>query len=151
MRKRIVSALFFLAAAGAGTLPTGWKAIKDSKGLCQIAVPANWTPGAENTGSAVFQDASVAIAVVTSQPGQTFRPLSDTMLKWMNVPKDKVFENSATRVFYQDRTGHDASEPSALSAMVPGKGGACSSRVVFLSTVPEETVKKIALSVGPVE
>jgi hypothetical protein len=35
--------------------------------------------------------------------------------------------------------------------MAPGKGGACSSRVVFLSTVPEETAKKIAVSVGPVE
>ena len=147
----MVSALFFLAAAAAGTIPAGWKAIKDSKGLCQIAVPANWTPGAENTGSAVFEDASVAIAVVTSQPGQTFRPLSDSVLKWMNIPKDKVFENSATRVFYQDRTGRDTSEPSALSAMVPVKGGTCSSRVMYLSTVPEETVKKIALSVGPVE
>ena len=147
----MVSTLFFLAAPLAGTIPAGWKAIRDSKGLCQIAVPANWTAGAENTGSAVFQDASVAIAVVTSQPGQTFKPLSDSILKWMNIPKDKVFENSATRVFYQDRTGRDASEPSALSAMVPVKGGACSSRVVFLATVPEETVKKIALSVGPAE
>jgi len=147
----MVSALFFLVAAAAGGVPEGWKTIKDSKGLCQIAVPADWTPGAENTGSAVFQDASVAIAVVTSQPGQTYRPLSDAMLKLMNIPKDKLFENSATRLFYQDRTGRDSSEPSALSVMAPGKGGACSSRVVFLPTVPEETAKKIAVSVGPVE
>jgi hypothetical protein len=148
----MVPALSFLvAAAAAGSIPEGWKAIKDSKGLCRIAVPADWTAGAENTGSAVFQDASVAIAVVTSQPGQTYRPLSDAMLKLMNIPKEKLFENSATRLFYKDRTGRDASEPSALSVMTPGKGGACSSRVVFLSSVPEETAKKIALSVGPVE
>jgi hypothetical protein len=35
--------------------------------------------------------------------------------------------------------------------MAPGKGCACSSRVAFLATVPEETAKKIAVSVGPVE
>jgi hypothetical protein len=147
----MVSALSFLVAAAAGTTPAGWKTIKDSKGLCQIAVPADWTAGAENSGSAVLQDASVAIAVVTSQPGQTYRPLSDAMLKMMDIPKDKLFENSATRIFYKDRTGRDASEPSALSVMAPGKGGTCSSRVVFLSSVPEETARKIAVSVGPVE
>lgn len=153
MRKCLVPALFFLvaAAAPAASIPAGWKAIKDSKGLCRIAVPADWTPGPENTGSAVFQDATVAIAVVTSQPGQTYRPLSDAIVRLMNIPRDKMFENSATRLFYQDRTGRDASEPSSLSVMTPGKGGTCSSRVVFLSSVPEETVKKIALSVGPVE
>jgi hypothetical protein len=151
MRKFIVFALFFLAAAGGGTIPAGWKTIKDSKSLCQIAIPASWTPGAENTGSALFEDASVAIAIVTSQPGQTFKPISESLLRGMNVPKEKVFENSATRAFYQDRTGRDASEQSALSAMVPGKGGTCSSRVSFLPSVPEETARKIVLSVGPVE
>lgn len=151
MRKFIVFTLFFLPAAGAGTIPVGWKTIKDSKGLCQIAVPANWTPGAENTGSAVFEDASTAIAVVTSQPGQTFKPIAESMLRGMNIPKEKVFENSATRSFYQDRTGRDASEQSSLSAMVPGKGGTCSSRVAFLPGVTEETARKIVLSIGPVE
>jgi len=149
----MVAALSFLVAAtaAAASIPAGWQTVKDSKGLCQIAVPANWTPAAENTGSAVYQDASVAIAVVTSQPGQAYRPFSDTMLKLMNISRDKLFENSATRIFYQDRTGRDPNEPNALSVMTPGKSGACSSRVVFLGTVPEETAKKIALSVGPVE
>jgi hypothetical protein len=151
MRKFIVDTLIFLAAAGGATIPPGWKAVKDAKGVCQIAVPKEWVPGAENTGSAVLQDASVAIAVVTSQQGQTFRPISESMLKLLNVPKDKLFENSATRTFFQDRTGRDASEPNSLSAMVPGKVCTCSSRVVFLPSVPEETAKKIALSVGPVE
>jgi hypothetical protein len=151
MRKFIVSTLFFLTVAQAGVVPSGWKAIKDPKGLCQILVPIAWTPAGENTGSAVFQDASVAIAVVSSQPGQTYKPIADSMLRMMEIPKDKIFENSATRVFYQDRTGHDASEPSALSVMAPGKGGTCSSRVVFLPSVTEEIAKKIALSIGPVD
>jgi hypothetical protein len=140
-----------VVAAATGGIPQGWKTIKDAKGLCQVAVPAEWTAGAENSGSAVFQDATVAIAVVTSQPGQTYRPLSDNMIKMLNIPKEKLFENSAVRLFYKDKTGRDANEPSAVSVMAPGKGGTCSSRVVFLSSVPEETARKIALSVGPVE
>jgi len=145
----MVPALFFLVAAAA--IPAGWKPVKDSKGLCQIAVPEEWTAGAENTGSAVFHDATVAIAVVTSQPGQTYRPLSDSMLRMMNIPKANLFENSATRIFYRDKTGRDANDPGSLSVMAPGKGCTCSSRVAFVSSVPDDTAKKIALSVGPVE
>jgi len=151
MRSCGLSALFslLLAAEVTPSLPVGWKVIKDSKGTCQIAVPTDWTPS-ENPGSAVFQDATVAIAVVTTQPGQTLKPLSESMQKILGIAKDKLFENTTKRIYYQDKVVRNATDSNAFIAMVPGKGGTCSSRVVFLSVVPEDTAKKITLSVGPV-
>ena len=88
MRSCGLSALFslLLAAEVTPSVPAGWKVIKDSKGACQIAVPADWTPS-ENPGSAAFQDATIAIAVVTTQPGQTLKPLSESMQKILAIAK----------------------------------------------------------------
>ena len=72
------------------------------------------------------------------------------MQKLMRIAKDKIFENSAKRIFYQDKMARDLADTNAFSTMVPGKNGTCSARVVFLSSVSEETAKKIALSLGPV-
>ena len=139
-----------LSAASDQTAPSAGKLVKDVKGSCQILVPETWTPSNENTGSAVLQDSSNTIAVVTSQPGQVFKPLTESLQKLMRIPKDKMFENSAKRIFYQDKVVRDLADTNAFSIMVPGKNGTCSARVVFLSNISEETAKKIALSLGPV-
>lgn len=146
-----VLALFalWLPAFLPASLPSGWKLLKDSKGACQISIPEDWEISSDQAGFAVLHDASTAIAVVTSQPGQAFKPLSDTVVKLMGLRKEKIFENSATRVFYQDKIPASSSDTKALSAMVPGKTGTCSARVVYLAEVPEETARKIVLSVGP--
>ena len=41
-------------------------------------------------------------------------------------------------------------DSNAYSAAVPGSGGTCSCHVVFLPSVPQETARKIVLSLGPV-
>ena len=150
MRYSGLLALFalWLPAMSDQPVPAGWKAIKDSKSACQILVPGDWAPFEENSGSAILQDASTAIAVVTSQPGQTFKPLTESIQKLLRIPKDRLFENSVRRIFYQDKIARDAKDTNAFSAMVPGKNGTCSSRVVFVSSVSEETAKKITLSIG---
>jgi hypothetical protein len=140
----------FARLAPAQTIPASWKVVKDSKSFCQIAVPPEWTPFGENSGAAVLKEASNAIAVVTSQPGQEFKPLPESIVRSLELPKDKLFENSAKRVFYQDRIAKSAEETNAVSASVPRKGGTCSCHVVFASSVAEEVAKKIALSLGPV-
>jgi len=152
MRKIIVATLLFLGIlrASGDSIPTNWKIIKDSKSVCQIAVPENWTAGADNTGSAYLQDPTVAIAVVTSQPTQAFKPISDSMLHLLNVTKESLFENSAKRVFYQDRPNASAPDSHSLNIMVPGRTGTCSARVVYPPTVPEDTARKIALTLAPV-
>ncbi len=132
------------------SLPEGWKVVKDSKAACQILVPDKWDVASENAGSAVLHDASTAIAVVTSQPGQAFKPLTESLLKILRISRSKLFENSARRVFYQDKTALDPSDTNSFSIMVPGKAGTCSARVVFVAEVTEETARRIALSVAPV-
>jgi len=152
MRECIVPTLIllFIQAAPAQTVPAGWKVVKDSKSLCQIAVPPEWAPLGENSGAAVFKDSNTGIAVVTSQPGQAFKPLPESIIRSLEVPKDKMFENSAKRIFYQDRTGKGTEETSAMSASVPRKDGTCSCHVQFVPSVGEDIAKKIALSLGPV-
>jgi len=151
MGKIIVATLLFLGAARAsGDIPANWKIVKDSKGACQISVPENWTVGEDNTGSAYWQAPSVAIVVVTSQPNQQFKPVADFMLtRTMNVPKENVFENSAKRVFFQDRLSPTGPDTRSLSVMVPGRTGTCSAHLVLSSTVTDETGKKIAFSLAP--
>ena len=146
-----VFALFALLLPGAApaTEPAVWKVLKDSKGACQITVPEDWDFSPSEAGWAVLHDSTTAIAVVTSQPGQAFKPLPESLLKMMDIPKARVFENSAKRVYYQDKVAASATDTKAFSVMVPGKAGTCSSRVVFLPEVPEETARKIVLSVGP--
>ena len=152
MRECIVSTLillFGLTAAGQ-TVPASWQVLKDSKGSCQISVPPEWEPLAETPGAAVFHDATTAIAVVTSQPGQIFKPLSDSLQRLFAIRKEKMFENTPKRIFYQDRISRDANDQNAFSASVPGKGGTCSCRVVFLPGVSAEIARQIALSLGAV-
>src|SRR5215471_14542889 len=109
MRYFGLCALFalWLPAMSDQSAPKDWKVVKESKGACEISVPADWTQSEENSGSAVLQEASNAIAVVTSQPGQTFKPLTEAMQKLLRIPKDRLFENSPRRIFYQDRIARD--------------------------------------------
>jgi hypothetical protein len=152
MRYFRVFALCALLLPGAApdSLPAGWKLVKDPKGACQITVPEAWDSSSDHAGSAVLRDATTAIAVVTSQPGQAFKPIPESLLRVLRIPKEKIFENSAKRVYYQDKIAASSSDTNAFSVMVPGKAGTCSSRVVFLPEISEETARKIALSVGPV-
>jgi hypothetical protein len=152
MREYIVSALVLLcgSAASAQTVAAGWKVVKDAKGLCQIAVPAEWTLLDASTGAAVLHDAGTGIAAVTAQPGQAFQPLTANLLRVMDVPKEKMFENTAKRIFYQDKTSKNAEDPNAFSASVPGGGGSCSCHLVVLPSVPGDVAKTITLSIGPV-
>ncbi len=148
MRECLVLTLILLCGTpvAAQTVPAGWQVVKDSHGSCQVAVPPDWSLWGDNSGAAIFHEPTTAIAVVTSQPGQVFKPLSDSQQRLLNIPKDKLFENSATRIFYQDKTSTKSEDPNAYSASVPGKDGTCSCRVTFLPVVSGETARKIALS-----
>jgi hypothetical protein len=68
----------------------------------------------------------------------------------LGVPKEKVFENSTKRVYYQDKIAVTLQDTNAFTVVVPGKAGTCSSRVLFLPEVSQEDARKIVLSVGPV-
>lgn len=152
MREYIVLALVLLSRlpAQAQAVPAGWKVIQDAKAACQIAVPGEWVTLGDNNGAAVLHDATNAIAVVTSQPGQEFKPLTPAQLKTFGIPKDKMFENSARRIFYQDKSSANSDDPNAFSMSVPAKNGMCSCHVVVLPSVPEDVAKQITQTLSPV-
>ncbi len=141
--------LLFAPALPAQTVPAGWRTVKDSRKACQIAVPADWSPWGDSGGAAVLQEASTAIATVTSQPGQDFAPLSESMQRLLGIPKDKMYENTPKRIFYQEQVSKGKEDPNTYSFSAPGKNGTCSGHVRSLPTVTEEVVRKIALSLGP--
>jgi hypothetical protein len=147
--RRFALLIAFLAPL-TGQTPADWKSVNDAKGACRIAVPPDWTQYSETSGAAVFHDATTGIAVVTSQPGQTFKQLTEKQIAMLGVAKDKIFENSARRLFYQDNVARNTDDTNAYSAMVPGKGGTCSCHVVFAREIPDDTARKIALSLAPV-
>jgi hypothetical protein len=151
----MITVLFLLLAPAAfgqaaSSVPSDWKVVKDSKGACQISVPPGWAPLSESSGAAVLNDATNAIAVVTSQPGQAFKPMAPAMIKLIEIRKEKMFENTATRIFYQDKTAANADDTNAYTSSVPGNGGTCSCRVVFVPKIGEELAKKITLSLAPI-
>jgi hypothetical protein len=152
MREYIVASLIllFLPSVSAQVVPAGWQIVKDSKNACQIAVPPDWSPYGENTGAATFHDSTTAIAVVTSQPAQDFSPLTASLQRVLDIGKEKMFENTAKRIFYQDKTSRNPEETNAYSFSVPGKTGTCSGHLTFLPSVTEDVARKIALSLGPV-
>ena len=47
------------------------------------------------------------------------------MQRLMPIPKDKLFENSVKRIFYQDKIARNLADANAFSTMVPGKNGTC--------------------------
>jgi len=107
----MVPALFFPCGGRPRSVPAGWKAIKDSKGCARLRFRRSGLRGRRTPGRRL-PGRIRGHPVVTSQPGQTYRPLSDAMLKLMNIPKEKLFENSATRLFYKDRPAATLPSPA---------------------------------------
>ena len=142
--------LFLLPPLSAQVVPAGWQIVKDAKNVCQLAVPADWTPYGENKGAAILHETSTAIAVVTSQPGQSFSPMPENLLRVLDIRPEKMFENTAKRIFYQEKTSQAQGDANAYSFSVPAKGGTCSGHLTFLPSVTEDVARKIVLSLGPV-
>lgn len=143
--------LSVLAGISVEITPADWKLIKDSRGLCQIAVPADWDEISESTGAAMFHETSTAVAVVTSQPGQVFKPLSESLRRLLAIGKAALFENTPRRIFYQDKVSKRSGDPNVYHSSVPGKSGTCSCHVVALPSTQEETAKKRVQSLQPAQ
>ncbi len=143
--------LSLLASFSVETPPSEWKILKDSRNLCQIAVPPDWDEVDESAGAAVLHETSTAVAVVTSQPGQAFKPLTESLQRLLGIRKAALFENTPRRIFYQDKFSKRSGDPNVYDASVPAKSGTCSCHVAALPIIPEDTVRKIALSLQPAE
>lgn len=151
MREYTLPALVLFCLPLPAQVPTGWQIVKDSKNACRIAVPPDWTIFGESHSAAMFREPATAMAVVTSQPGQAFAPLKESLLKILDISKEKLFENSSKRIFYEGKTPASKNDPKGYQVSVPGKDCVCNAHVTFVSEVPDDVARNIALSLAPVE
>lgn len=150
MREYILAALIlFSSSLSAQIVPGGWQIVKDSKSACQIAVPPDWSVYGESHSAAVLHDPSTALVVVTSQPGQTFAPLTERLKSVLNLSKDKLFENSVSRIFYEDKSSAHAADPKCYTFSIPGRNGTCSGHLTFLPSLPDDLARQIVFSLAP--
>jgi hypothetical protein len=143
--------LLALCGMAAGqTVPAGWNLIKDAKGVCQAAIPPDWTPATlpgmaktKETGTVLVPSGTV---VVTSDVDR-LQPMPKEVQKLL---VDQMIENTDQRVFYSNKS----SASTEYNASVPGKGGKgrCHAAVSFQpSKVKDEIAKQIALSIVQVK
>src|ERR1017187_996166 len=150
MREYAIAVLILLnLPLAAQVAPSGWQIVKDSNNACQLAVPPDWSLYGESHSAAVLHDASIALVVVTSQPGQAFAPLSERLKSILNISKEKLFENTANRIFYEDKSSAHAADPKWYTFSVPGKSGTCSGKLTFLPSLPDDLARQIVFSLGP--
>lgn len=123
------------------TAQSGWKSVTDKTGSCQISVPPSWTL-LSLAGHVNSPQGTTTMLISGHRP---FRPFSDETIKVLNV--DKVFENSATRVFY---VGKPSGNPALVNYHVeaPGKANSCIAEITLPLHSLENDAKKIALSLS---
>jgi hypothetical protein len=120
---------------------SGWKTVKDKTGSCQISVPPSWTL----LSVAGYVNSPQRTTTMLISGNTRFSPFSAGTLKMLNV--DRVFENSATRIFY---VGQPGGNPPLVSYHVeaPGKVNDCIAQITLPPNTLEEDAKKIALSLS---
>jgi hypothetical protein len=68
----------------------------------------------------------------------------------LNISKEKLFENTASRIFYEDKASAHPADPKWYTFSVPGKNGTCSGHLTFLPSLPDDLARQIVFSLGPV-
>ena len=132
----------------AGAQPSGWHVIKDSTGVCQLAVPPDWNVNPHVPNMATGPE--LADAMIHAEPGKTVRPMNEVVQNVVGV--DKMLENSAQRVFW---AGKPVSIPKgappvvAYRVSVPAKDGSCAGQITIKQGGSETVVKQIAATVAP--
>lgn len=144
----LVASAFAIDQAQAGTVPPGWKTVKDNgEGKCQMAIPADWkldmfmgkpmgsAHSPNEKSSAVVNGVELSFNMSKEVIGESFEV-------------EKMIENSSTKHYFKYRShGANASNLNLYIGIKNGSG-TCNAQI----SVPEdqdEIGKKIAASVGP--
>jgi hypothetical protein len=123
--------------------PSGWKVIKDSRGHCQFAVPADWVPDRLMKSFQMSAD-TTASAVASSAATGPFAEVAG-MAKQMMVPK-KTIEDSVKRLGYVYETSGGAQKGKTEWYVAVPTAPVCAMQIDFKGAAMEDIVKKIALS-----
>lgn len=128
-----------MCGAFSQNVPSGWKVVKDNQGACKVAVPGDWKI---DTSIGKSPDGKSNVVPNGLDADESFKEAT-SMVKQMMKPT-KTIEDSDKRLLYAYDGGRGSSGTNWYVA-VPGKP-VCTAQVTFKDPVPEDTAKKIALS-----
>jgi hypothetical protein len=128
-----------IGAAAAQTVPAGWKIVTDRKGLCQIAVPADWMADKIMPSNVSSPDKKASVIVHGIAAPATYEQTVATA-KTMFKPM-KTFEESANRVWWSSTMRPGKTGESWYVAI--GGGQVCDAQVEFQDPAFADTAKKI--------
>jgi len=141
----LCGSILLAGAAAAQTVPAGWKVINDSKKLCQVAVPADWTPDAIFKSMAISPDQKSNVVVHGLPAGTDYKTVVENAKKLF--PPVKIFEESATRIWFQKAPPSGKTVTDWYFAIRGAQ--ACNAEIVFGGAVTEDTAKKIVGTLAP--
>jgi hypothetical protein len=126
---------------GAQSVPAGWQAIKDQKGVCQAAVPGDWK--AEPMIPDMFADPKqTASVMLANEHLDKFGARSPQLLEALKP--EKVVENSDKRVFLIDKPMTLMNKTTrGWNVWVPAAKGSCHMVVSLEAGADEVLLRKI--------
>jgi hypothetical protein len=124
-------------------VPAGWKVVKDSRGHCQFAVPADWVSDKFSKSFMISADGT-SNAVASSAASGPFATVTATA-KQLMVPKTTL-EDSDKRLWYVYETQVSMQKGRAEWYVAVPSDPVCAMQISFKGAAMEDTVKKIALS-----
>ena len=137
-----------MSVAGAQAPAGGGQVYKSEKGTCQVTVPADWKI---DDFSAKDPKKTLTVTVFHEQDAKVEK--ADEMFLKGVYQAEKVFENSAQRIFVESKTQAFGPEPAGRKweALVPAvPKGACQTIIIFKNGASEDVARAIAMSLTPV-
>jgi hypothetical protein len=148
MTKTFAAALLaMLFAAGAQAQTSAGQVYKSDKGTCQVTLPADW-----KVGDFDATDPKRTLSVTVLHPQDAKVEKADEMFLKGVYEAEKVFENSAQRIFVESKTQAFGPEPAGRKwqVLVPAvPKGACQAFVIFKAGGSEDVARAIAMSLKP--
>jgi hypothetical protein len=131
--------------AAAQTAPGKTKVIKDEKGMCQALVPAE----ALTVLPYLAQGPQQSYSVILDQDGDPSRVLSAADLQTLHY--SKAYENTAARQIVEKEPHAVSAGFRAIHVYLPLPKGRCHAGISFKTSVSEDAMKRVAMSVTRVK
>jgi hypothetical protein len=148
MMATLAAAVLAMLIATAAQAPAGdGQVYKSDKGTCQVTLPADWKIG---DFGASDPKRTLTVTVFHEQDFKVEK--ADEMTLKGVYQAEKVFENSAQRVFVESKTQAFGPIPAGRKwqVVVPAvPKGACQTFIIFNDGASEDAARGIAMSLKP--
>lgn len=136
--------MMLVATAAPQSAPAGWKIVKDKKQLCQMAVPADWTPD-KFMASQLHSPDGKTNALLGAKPAEATYGQIVQMAKSMFKPT-QTFADTAQRTWFEETKDANKKKTSWYAAI--NSTPVCEVQVEFFDPSFEADAKKIVESLS---